>query len=321
MNENPSSRLLSTPSLFVGLELCSGSGLSRGALAGVLLELAPPVRPALTPRAVAGGKGQVGGVDCYISGSGTASAVIIFSDVWGWDSGRIRSLADELAASGHLVVIPKLLQPALEGGTDGDGLPPDFDLGARGADFGPWVTQIPWSTIEPQVDAILADLNGRGITKIGHLGTCWGAWAGFHTAASGKLSCGVNCHPSVQLEGMFGGSDLALAETVKCPQMMLPAGGDNDNTKPGGEMQAIFDKQPWGSDCVYQEFPEMEHGWVPRGVRTLPPLPPLPIVSTPDSYRVYVGQDDSDAAVAEGIKAAMELAKGFFQKHLVDASL
>ena len=228
---------------------------------------------ALTPRAVAGGKGQVGGVDCYISGSGTASAVIIFSDVWGWDSGRIRSLADELASGGHLVVIPKLLQPALEGGTDGDGLPPDFDLGARGADFGPWVTQIPWSTIEPKVDAILADLNGRGITKIGHLGTCWGAWAGFHTAASGKLSCGVNCHPSVQLEGMFGGSDLALAETVKCPQMMLPAGGDNDNTKPGGEMQAIFDKQPWGSDCVYQEFPEMEHGWVPRGVRLAsPPL-------------------------------------------------
>lgn len=130
--------------------------------------------------------------------------------VWGWDSGRIRELGDELSAEGHLVLIPKLLQPPLEGGTDGDGLPPDFDIGARGADFAPWVTQIPWSKLEPQVNALLDDLTARGIAKIGCMGTCWGAWATFHASATGRIACGVNCHPSVGLEGMMGGSDMAV---------------------------------------------------------------------------------------------------------------
>ena len=260
----------------------------------------PESLPSLASNPVAGlsgGKGTVGGVDCYISGSGTTSAVIIFSDVWGWDSGRIRELADELAAEGHLVVIPKLLQPALEGGTDGDGLPPDFDLGARGADFGPWVTAVPWSKLEPQVNALLDEINGRGISKIGCMGTCWGAWATFQTSATGRIACGVNCHPSVGLEAMFGGDDIQLADTVQCPMMMLPASGDAENTKPGGEMNKLFDTKPFGADCVYQEFPEMEHGWVPRG-------------------------DTSDETVARDVKAAMALAKGYFAKFLAgDASL
>ena len=64
----------------------------------------------------------------------------------------------------------------------------------------------------------------------------------------------------------------------------------------------------------------MEHGWVPRGVRLASP-PPNRFHTGFLPYILYVGQDDSDAAVAEGIKVAMELAKGFFQKHLVDASL
>lgn len=78
--------------------------------------------------------------------------------------------------------------------------------------------------------------------------------------------------------------------------MMLPAGGDPDNTKPGGEMNKLFDTKPFGVHCHYQEFPDMEHGWVPRG-------------------------DASDETVARDVKAAMELAKGYFKKHLVGASL
>lgn len=42
-------------------------------------------------------------------------------DVWGWDSGRIRALADFCAEKGYFTVIPKLSTPPLEGGTDGDG--------------------------------------------------------------------------------------------------------------------------------------------------------------------------------------------------------
>ena len=59
------------------------------------------------------------GVDYYESGTGTKEAILIIPDVWGYNSGRTRSIADMLAAEGYYVVVPKLLTPCLEGGTDG----------------------------------------------------------------------------------------------------------------------------------------------------------------------------------------------------------
>ena len=41
-------------------------------------------------------------------------------------------------------MVPKLLIPPLEGGTDGDGLPPNFDLATRGAEVGPFIKSYPW---------------------------------------------------------------------------------------------------------------------------------------------------------------------------------
>ena len=42
-----------------------------------------------------------------------------------FDDFTLASVADGLAAEGYLVAVPKLLTPALDGGTDGDALPPD----------------------------------------------------------------------------------------------------------------------------------------------------------------------------------------------------
>ncbi len=64
------------------------------------------------------------GLELYATGQPGAKAVILVPDVWGWNSGRVRPVADLLAEGGFYVVIPKLLLPNLEGGTDGDGLPP-----------------------------------------------------------------------------------------------------------------------------------------------------------------------------------------------------
>ena len=35
------------------------------------------------------------------------SAVIVVGDVWGWNGGRIRAIADTLAGDGYAVVVPK----------------------------------------------------------------------------------------------------------------------------------------------------------------------------------------------------------------------
>lgn len=76
----------------------------------------------------------------------------------------MRAWADSIAASGYLVVVPKLLTPCMDGGTDGDALSPDskFDM--------EWIKQFPWPTQKPKVDAALAFLRSKGATKIGVIG-------------------------------------------------------------------------------------------------------------------------------------------------------
>lgn len=61
-------------------------------------------------------------VEYYATGDATAHRVILFiTDVFGWNAGRTRNLADWFSESGYFVVVPKLLGPGLKGGTDGDG--------------------------------------------------------------------------------------------------------------------------------------------------------------------------------------------------------
>ena len=86
----------------------------------------------------------VGGTELYSTGSLSESgrAILLVPDIWGWDSGRVRNIADHLAQAGYLVVVPKILQPTCvvvlapiialcpryyryNGGTDGDALSPD----------------------------------------------------------------------------------------------------------------------------------------------------------------------------------------------------
>ena len=63
------------------------------------------------------------GLNVYVSGSASESrrAVIILPDVFGWNSGRTRNIADMFAADNYLAVVPQFLAPGLDGGTDGDG--------------------------------------------------------------------------------------------------------------------------------------------------------------------------------------------------------
>jgi dienelactone hydrolase len=162
-----------------------------------------------------GTKGEAGGCEFYATGSG-AAAIILFPDVWGWNSGRTRAMADEFGRLGYTVYVPKLLTPALEGGTDGDGLPPGFEIETRGAEFGPWVKNIPWAAIEPKVKSLIAHVKRQGATSMGVVGCCWGGWAAFHTSAiCVDIVAAVIFHPSCQLEGMFGGDVAELCERVR----------------------------------------------------------------------------------------------------------
>jgi len=211
-------------------------------------------------------------VEYYHCGTGELGLLLV-PDVWGWNGERTRAIADDFAQKGLNVWVPKILQPALEGGTDGDGLPPDFNVRERGREVGPLFAG-DWSAekVLPQVKAIVEAMKADGVKKYGFLGFCYGAWVGFHLskAISGEeLICGMSPHPSVHIEQMLGGDPAGLAKEVNCPWALYPcgdpgAGGDSDIYDPEGTLfRALEDKFPGKN--VTKRYSSMQHGFVSRG--------------------------------------------------------
>ena len=231
------------------------------------------------------------GVEFYETGAASSAAIILFPDVWGWNSGRTRALADAFAAGGYRVYVPKLLAPPLEGGTDGDGLPPTFDMGARGAEFGPWIKTVPWSSVGPKVEALLAYARAAGATSFGAVGCCWGGWAVFQASAlDAGVKCGVIFHPSCHIEGVYGGDVGELCGRVRCPVYFMPAGGDSpDLYGPEGSLVTTLAAKFPGTKTKL--FADMAHGWTSRG-------------------------DAADPAVTRDVELAMTEAKAYFAELL-----
>ena len=65
---------------------------------------------------------EIDGTELYISGqTSTGKGILIIPDVYGFHGGRVRNIADQFAEAGYFAIVPKLLVPALRGGTDNDG--------------------------------------------------------------------------------------------------------------------------------------------------------------------------------------------------------
>lgn len=235
------------------------------------------------------------GAEFYATGRvGSSLGLIIVPDIFGWDSGRTRRIADMLGASlDAYVVVPKLLSsPAFEGGTDGDALPPTYDLGTR-KEYVEWLKAFDWETkIKPNTDKVMDHLVSKGCTKIGGMGFCWGGWCLSHIAAERpELLVGVIPHPSITLEaGLHGGVVADLIQKVKIPMLLLPAGNDPDTYLPGGEILTILTANNAASSSV--PFPDMTHGFVSRG-------------------------DVSVEAVRRDVHKAFSLAEAFLKAHLL----
>lgn len=231
------------------------------------------------------------GYDFYINSKSAEpkSAIILCPDIWGWNGGRIRAVADHFANS-YLVVIPKLLNPVFEGGTDGDAMSPKSEFNMD------WIKQFPWPVQKPKMDAAISLCKSKGIgaKSIGVFGFCYGGhpccWAS--SEYPDDIACGVVFHPSMQLETFaFGGSMPELMKKIKCPFMFAPAGGDLPMFAEEGEFADAVKASAVGSDCIWKVYPEMTHGWTVRG-------------------------DLADAATARDVEAVMKDAQEFVGKYL-----
>lgn len=215
---------------------------------------------------------SVNDVPFYQVGSGERGLLII-ADVWGWNGGRTRALADELSKKGLSVWVPKILVPPLEGGTDGDGLPPTFDIGKRGSELGPLLGG-DWNASKtlPKVMTVITAMKSGGIKKMGIIGVCYGAWIGMKVAKESPISL-VGCaspHPSLHIEGMLGGDPVALSKGSKCPWAFFPcgtagaAGADGEMYDAEGDVfKALEEKFP-GKNTT-KRYSSMIHGFWPRG--------------------------------------------------------
>ena len=220
-----------------------------------------------------GRKTQVGGTDVYEAGVQRDKLVLVCPDVWGWDSGRLRSIVDTLAAEHDLFFAVPRMMPPLEGGTDGDALPPHFDLSTRLPDL---IAQVKaqWNpeALVPVVQAVAKEYKERGVKSVALVGYCFGAWIAFHVEKAGldlPVVAAVGSHPSLALEGVFGREPTELGDSVTSPWLLQPAGdpeagGDATFYDADGGLYAKIEARFPGKNRSTR-FKGQAHGFVTRG--------------------------------------------------------
>ena len=199
-----------------------------------------------------------------------SKAIIMISDIFGWNSGRLRAIADMFSEkTNSLVVIPMLLVPPFEGGTDGDGFPPNFNMGKRFMEASSYLKTITWEEIvKPRLSVIHSILLKKGgdSIKISAMGFCWGGWAVTKMLSEPELftniTCGITAHPSVStVEANFGGDTINLLKKVSKPILFLPASNDPPEYS-GSFLEAVKENNPLSYTI---NFPDVVHGFYVRG--------------------------------------------------------
>uniref|UniRef100_A0A0D9WG90 Dienelactone hydrolase domain-containing protein n=1 Tax=Leersia perrieri TaxID=77586 RepID=A0A0D9WG90_9ORYZ len=202
--------------------------------------------PALNP---AGGEGKVvdsfGGIKAYISGADDSkAAVILASDVYGFEAPNLRKIADKVASSGYFVVVPDFIHgdPFVPANTE---RPIQVWIKEHGPDKG-------FEEAKP----VIAALKEKGVSSIGAAGYCWGAKVVVELAKAHEIQAAVMCHPSfVTVDDI---------KEVKCPIAIL--GAEVDHLSPPEVVkqfeQVLSSKSEIGH--FVKIFPGVAHGWTVR---------------------------------------------------------
>jgi len=221
--------------------------------------------------------------------------IVLIPDVFGWNGGRTRAIADYLADAGYLTVVPRVLLNTVDGGTDGDGLPPTFNFATDGAKFPGFVKSNPWSQIKPRILASIKYLKSHGVEKIGTVGFCWGGWPvilALKDPDTSEIIAGANPHPSIiYVNSVFDEDPVEFIQGIRGPVLLLPASNDPDDYRENGNYFQSLKKIQSNSKTI-NEFNAVVHGFLPRG-------------------------DINDPVVKEHVTKALEYLVLFFNEQLV----
>jgi len=185
---------------------------------------------------------EIEGLKTYITGSQSSKlAILLVSDVFGYEAPNLRKLADKVAAAGFFVVVPDFFY----------GDPCDTDLAKM--DLQSWRKNHGTDKGCEDARTVIAALKSKGMSAIGAAGFCWGVTK---LAKFDDLQAAVVLHP--------GPLTVDEINQVKVPIAILGAEIDQycsqEQVKHFGE---ILSAKPQ-LDSFVKIFPGVAHGWAVR---------------------------------------------------------
>ncbi|KAF7837223.1 endo-1,3-1,4-beta-D-glucanase-like [Senna tora] len=167
---------------------------------------------------------ELGGLKSYITGPPHSKlAILLISDVLGYETPKLRKLADKVGAAGFLVLVPDLLF--------GD----YYELNNPNFDQQSWIKAHGIEKASQDTEPLIAALKSKGVTAIGVAGFCWGG------AVAAKLASSIDIYAVVLLHPALITND--IINEVKVPIAILGAEIDNSSSpeqlKQFGEMLSL----------------------------------------------------------------------------------
>ncbi|KAJ4954896.1 hypothetical protein NE237_011679 [Protea cynaroides] len=168
-------------------------------------------------------------------------AIILISDVFGYEAPNLRKLADKVADPGFLVVVPDFFY--------GD----PYDMQKNHPD---WRDAHGMDKGVEDAKPVISALKSKGVSAIGAAGFCWGGKVVGELAKSDELDAAALLHPSrVTVDDI---------REVKPPIAIL--GAEIDRASPPEllkEFEEVLSSKPEVSFFV-KIYPGVEHGWTVR---------------------------------------------------------
>ncbi|KAI9195326.1 hypothetical protein LWI28_013858 [Acer negundo] len=188
---------------------------------------------------------ELGGLKAYVRGpSDSKLAVLLISDIYGYEVPKFRKIADKVAAAGFLAVVP------------------DFFYGDPANSSDPHFNTEPWlknhTTDKGYEDAkpVIAALRSKGVSAIGAAGFCWGGKVAVKLAGSVDIQAAVLLHP-----GLVNEDDI---NKVKVPIAILAA--ELDQALPAEQLtdfeEILSAKAEF--DSLVKIYPGVAHGFTVR---------------------------------------------------------
>ncbi|KAL1808411.1 hypothetical protein ACET3Z_025401 [Daucus carota] len=188
---------------------------------------------------------ELGGLKCYVVGSPDSKiAVLLISDIFGYEAPNLRNLAEKVSAAGFYVVVPNFMH-------DDPYVPENAER-----PLGVWLKDHSTEQGFSEAKLIVEAIKSKGVSKIGAAGFCWG----------GKVTVDLAKHPYVQAAAILHPSFVTVDDIqgVKVPLSIL--GAEHDQMSPPElvkQFQVVLDKKP-EVDCFVKIFPGVVHGWSVR---------------------------------------------------------